>query len=290
MARRGATAAPGARVNAVRRVAPARAPLDALTVQAEPREHALLLPGGVLPADIAYSGLIAELGPGVSAHTKELELYREDRPPAGYGIDDEIDGVLRLADQEGIDRFHMVGYSTGGAISLVFAAKHPERLLSLALMEPAWAGNEGLGPEEQQAWARFDAVAELRREERMPAFVRAHLREGVEPPPPPPGPPPPWMAKRPAGLAALVAAFRKYHLDTEALRSFRQPVYYALGGLSHPDLFQRQAERLGRVFPSFTVEVFDDRHHFDPPHRAEPARLAASLRRVWRAEQSHSRS
>jgi hypothetical protein len=39
------------------------------------------------------------------------------------------------------------------------------------------------------------------------------------------------------------------------------------------------------VFPNFTLEVFEERHHFDPPHRAEPERLAASLRELWaRAE------
>jgi hypothetical protein len=45
------------------------------------------------------------------------------------------------------------------------------------------------------------------------------------------------------------------------------------------------ADRLGQVFPDFTLEVFAGRHHFDPPHRIEPARVAASLRAIWdRAE------
>jgi hypothetical protein len=41
------------------------------------------------------------------------------------------------------------------------------------------------------------------------------------------------------------------------------------------------AERLAGVFPDFTVEPFPDRHHFDPPHRIEPARVADSLRWLW---------
>jgi hypothetical protein len=45
------------------------------------------------------------------------------------------------------------------------------------------------------------------------------------------------------------------------------------------------AVRLARVFPDFTLQAFDDRHHFDPPHRTEPERLTASLRDLWsRAE------
>jgi hypothetical protein len=33
--------------------------------------------------------------------------------------------------------------------------------------------------------------------------------------------------------------------------------------------------------------VFEERHHFDPPHRIEPERLANSLKTLWgRAERS----
>lgn len=35
------------------------------------------------------------------------------------------------------------------------------------------------------------------------------------------------------------------------------------------------------LFPDFTLEVFADRHHFDPPHRAEPERLARSPLALW---------
>jgi len=61
---------------------------------------------------------------------------------------------------------------------------------------------------------------------------------------------------------------------------------FALGGRSNPDYYALMAKRLANVFPDFTVEVFPDRHHFDPPHRIEPARVAASLRSLWaRAQQ-----
>jgi hypothetical protein len=62
-------------------------------------------------------------------------------------------------------------------------------------------------------------------------------------------------------------------------------VYFALGGRSNPDYFARMAERLARIFPDFEVETFAERHHFDPPHRIEPERLANSLLALWeRAE------
>lgn len=74
--------------------------------------------------------------------------------PPNCALDVEIDGILRSAEASRFDRFHLVGYSGGGASSLAFAAKHPERLRSLALLEPAWAGNEGLDPAEEAVWAR----------------------------------------------------------------------------------------------------------------------------------------
>ena len=125
-------------------------------------------------------------------------------------------------------------------------------------------------------------------QEMMPAFVRGNLRPGVEPPPPPPGPPPAWMAKRPAGLAAFLRAFGAGELDINALRGLRVPVYFALGGLSNPDQYAKIAERLASAFPDFTLEVFEECHHFDPSHRVESERLASSLRDLWARAESVS--
>jgi pimeloyl-ACP methyl ester carboxylesterase len=225
--------------------------------------------------------LLEALGVGVEAVAKELELYAGEEPPPDYTLDDEIEGILETAAASGFERFHLVGYSAGGAASLAFAATHPERLASLALLEPAWAGNRGLDPAEGAALREHERIMVLPPEEMMPAFVRSGLAPGVEPPPPPPGPVPPWMAKRPAGLRAFTRAFEAADLDLDALRRFRRPVYFALGGLSNPDLYAKKADRLTGVFREFTLEVFEERHHFDPPHRTEPERLAASLHELW---------
>jgi len=242
---------------------------------------AILLPGGVMPAGLAYGSLIEELGEGVNAVAKDLEVYAGPEPPADYTLDHEIAGVLRTAQDAGFDRFHLVGYSGGGASSLAFAAKHPERLLSLALLEPAWMGNNDLAPEEQELWRELERIATLPTAEMMSAFVAAQLAPGVQPPPPPPGPPPPWMATRPAGLRAFIKTFTSSTLDLDALRSFQQPVYFALGGRSNPSYYARMAERARDIFPDFTLDVFEERHHFDPPHRIEPERSARGLRAHW---------
>jgi pimeloyl-ACP methyl ester carboxylesterase len=246
----------------------------------------ILLPGGILPADLAYGPLIDALGNGTEALAKDLELYAGDEPPLAYSLDTEVVGVLREADAPGWERFHLVGYSGGGAAALATAAQNPGRLLSLALLEPAWAGSWDLSEAERRIWRELEKLEALTDpDEFMAAFVRLELRSGVTPPSPAPGPPPHWMAKRPSGIRAFIRTFGTYDLDRESLRRFDRPVYYALGGLSNPDLYGELAARLSRVFDDFTLEVFGERHHFDPPHRIEPERLARSLRTLWeRAE------
>ncbi|HEX4563776.1 MAG TPA: alpha/beta hydrolase [Solirubrobacteraceae bacterium] len=245
------------------------------------RPQVILLPGGVMPAELAYGALIEALGDEVEAVAKDLEVYAGLQPPADYTLDYEIDGVLRSARDAAFDRFHLVGYSGGGASSLAFAARCPERLLSLSLIEPAWLGNEGLSPEERAVREEFERIAALGPEEMMPAFVAIQLAPGVAPPPPPPGPPPPWMAARPAGLRAFLTAFDSSTLDLARLRAFERPVYFAIGALSNPDYYGRMAERARQIFSDFTLEVFTERHHFDPPHRTEPERTARALRAHW---------
>ncbi|QGN58070.1 alpha/beta fold hydrolase [Nostocoides sp. HKS02] len=249
-------------------------------------EQVILLPGSVLPAAPAYGALIEalhdQLGDQLEAVAKDLEVYATDEPPADYSLDHEVDGVLREANNRGWDTFHLVGYSGGGASALAFAARYPHRLRSLALLEPAWAGNWDWSPAHTELWKKFDALRDLPPEEFMAQFVRLGVRPGVTAGlPTGTGPQPPWMAKRPAGIRAFMRTFATYDLDRAALAAFAQPVYFALGSLSNPDEYVEIAERLGRVFPTFHLEVFEGRHHFDPPHRVEPARVAAALTQTW---------
>src|SRR5438445_4603132 len=112
----------------------------------------------------------------------------------------------------------------------------------------------------------------------LPAFTRAQLADGVEPPEPLSGPPPPWMASRPDGTRAIAAAFQRFVFPTADMQAFEPPVLFVLGERSHPAYYRRMAERLATSFPDFRLEVFDRRHHFDPPHRAEPERYARLYR------------
>ncbi|MGZ4556129.1 MAG: alpha/beta fold hydrolase [Mycobacteriaceae bacterium] len=248
---------------------------------ADATTRALLLPGSVLPASLAYPALIEALEPDVDAVAKELEVYGTDSPPADYSLDTEVDGVLKTAENLGWDTFHLVGYSGGGAAALAFAAHHPDRLRSLALLEPAWAGNWDQGQAERDLWAQYAALEDLDDERFMAAFLRIGVRPGVPAQLPTGGEQPPWMALRPAGIRAFLRTFRTYDLDRESLRAFSAPVYFALGALSNPDEYAAAAQRLSRVFTDFTLRIYPNRHHFDPPHRVEPQKLAADLRALW---------
>ena len=125
---------------------------------------------------------------------------------------------------------------------------------------------------------RFRPLLDIDGPEMLTDFQTLQIAPGVDPVPPPPGPAPPWMAKRPAGHHAVLRAFYTSDIDPDALRGFDRPVLFALGGRSHPDDYALMADRLAQVFPDFTLEVFPDRHHFDPPHRIELPRRGLRLR------------
>ncbi|TLM81997.1 alpha/beta hydrolase [Pseudarthrobacter sp. NamE2] len=225
----------------------------------------------------------------MQAVAKDLELYRDDQPPSGWTLDIEVEGVLREADARNWQTFHLVGYSDGGSVALAFAARHPGRLQSLSLLEPAWAGSWDWSPSYAEHRRKYDELQALPQEELLPAFMRLGVKHDVVLPPPEPGPPPPWMGKRLAGIRAFLRAFTSYDLDRARLAAFSKPVFFALGGLSRQEDYGEVAARLARVFfPDFHLEVFPRRHHFDPPHRVEPERLADGLRRHWAAAEGEA--
>jgi len=242
--------------------------------------HVVLVPGGVLPGELSYGPLLAALGRDSEPLVLDLDLYAGDSPPAGYTLDHEVEGIRRAANERGFQNFHLVGYSAGGAACVAFVARYPECVRSLALVEPDWPGNRDLSPEEVEYSRELERIIALPTEEMMRELVSSGTPPGATSPGSPSGPPPPWMAKRPAGLRALHQAITAYELDHARLREFDRPVYLALGTLSIP-VEERKIERLGRIFVNAEIDRYEGRHHFDPPHRAEPERFAGALRRTW---------
>jgi pimeloyl-ACP methyl ester carboxylesterase len=241
----------------------------------------VFLPGGVTPVALSYAPLLEELGEEISPLLKDLEVYAFDKPPGDYSLQLEVDSLERVTDAARLDTFHLVGFSGGGAVSLDFAAQHPERLRSLAIYEPArQPGHLVLADHPEYEAAR----RQLGPDEMMAAFTSLQLRPGVEPPPPPPGPPPAWMAKRPDGLRAMMRAFEAYTTDPELLRRCEFPVYLAYGLLTHEGMIRRM-QALAGLLPDVWIEAYSGLHHFAPPQRSRPAHYAFALRHLWtRAE------
>jgi aminoacrylate hydrolase len=58
---------------------------------------------------------------------------RSSRSLMRYSVDQMTDDLLALMDHLKIDKAHLVGHSTGGAIGQTLAVRHPERLKSLVI-------------------------------------------------------------------------------------------------------------------------------------------------------------
>lgn len=91
--------------------------------------------------------------PWVDRLDDEYRLIAIDLPghgltkaPKDYkaSLDRNAELVAALAEHAGVGQFVLAGNSMGGAVSLSFAMKHPERLTALVLVDAAgWPGEEG---------------------------------------------------------------------------------------------------------------------------------------------------
>src|SRR5690349_11777258 len=229
------------------------------------KPQVLCLPGGVAPAVQRYAPLLAAIGDRADLHLKDLEVYREAKPPTGYSVEMELAAIDSFADEHGLTRFHLLGYSGGGFLSLAYAGTRPSRIQSLAVFEPARIP----GPKTPEESAADDALgARLKGLEGpafMSAFVRGQLKPGVEPPPPPTSTSP-EMQKRPAGIAALMQAFTVFDFDRSRLEAAPFPAFLGYGDLTH-EVESIRAGVLARLFADIQVRRFAGVHHFVPPEQ-----------------------
>jgi pimeloyl-ACP methyl ester carboxylesterase len=245
------------------------------------------IPGSVAPAAQRYQPLLDAVGEAANLHLKDLEVYREPKPPPDYSIEEELLAIDGFADARGLSRFHLVGYSGGGFISLAYAGTRPDRIISLGLFEPAQIPGT-LSAEEK---AMFDALRSkllgLEGPAFMATFIREQLKPGVPmPPPPPPGPTSPEMQKRPGGIAALIRAFEGYRFDRSVLRVSAFPVFYGYGDLSHPEQ-ELKAGILAQILPDIRIHRYAGVHHFVPPEQIYTAGHVSELLTMWQqAERS----
>jgi len=76
------------------------------------------------------------------------QLLLRDKSAAAYSLADMADDGMGLLDELGIERAHVAGASMGGMIAQTMAARHPDRVLSLASIMSntghRWKGMPGL--------------------------------------------------------------------------------------------------------------------------------------------------
>lgn len=248
------------------------------------KPQVICVPGSVAPAGQRYRPLIDSIGDSAELHLKDLEVYRGSTPASDYSIDEELDAIDRLADSNNLDRFHLVGYSGGGFISLAYAGTRPERVISIAVFEPARIPGQ-MTDAEDAAFAALEAkLRGLQGPEFMATFVREQVKPGVQVPPPPASVSP-EMQKRPAGIAALIRAFDEYSFDRGLLAQATFPVFLAYGDLTH-EVESIKAGVLASLFGDVRVRRYSGIHHFVPPEMIYTADYSRALLDHWRRAES----
>lgn len=81
-------------------------------------------------------------------HLRGFHLVIPDIPGFGessqvatdsYDIESQVKRLDRFMEKLNLDKFHMAGESMGGALTATYGAKHPEKVLTLALMDTSGA-------------------------------------------------------------------------------------------------------------------------------------------------------
>jgi pimeloyl-ACP methyl ester carboxylesterase len=91
----------------------------------------------------------------------DLRGHGRSRPPADgdYSIEGMATDVGAVADHLGLARFVLVGHSLGGAVSVAFAGRHPDRVAGLLLLDPASDGRTIPAEQADQLMAALDRDA-----------------------------------------------------------------------------------------------------------------------------------
>jgi pimeloyl-ACP methyl ester carboxylesterase len=63
-------------------------------------------------------------------------------PKDNYSVDSVVGRIDRFVEVLKLDKFHMAGNSLGGSLTAIYGSKHPEKILTLALLDPAGAPSQ----------------------------------------------------------------------------------------------------------------------------------------------------
>lgn len=136
---------------------------------------AVVLLHGIPTHSFLWQNLIPELATRTVVLAPDLVGYGQSAPApvADLTLPRQADHILALLDTLGIRQAHFVGHDLGGGIAQILAVRHPERVLSLALVDPVCFSN---WPIPQVVAMRWPTAPEF---EPGPALVQQMLQIGV---------------------------------------------------------------------------------------------------------------
>jgi pimeloyl-ACP methyl ester carboxylesterase len=185
--------------------------------------------------------------------------------------------VAAVAEAAGAGPVHLAGFSAGATVALAAALAIGESVQSVAVLEPAFIGDDDWGPEEAEWRTAIAALGAAAGPEQAEAFRRMLMAPGEAPP----------RSRRPVAwdfrddlLGTMLSGQTGF--ESSDLARIGVPLLLVRGGRSAAR-FGLVARRLAEVCPDFRESVFPELHHFAPPFREQPEELADVLRGFWLA-------
>ncbi|MDQ6745207.1 MAG: alpha/beta hydrolase [Actinomycetota bacterium] len=129
----------------------------------DPRAPLVICVHGLSANHTAFAWLaegLVRAGYGVLAYDCRGRGRSEVTPAGSYGLTAHARDVRELADHVGVERFHLVGWSTGAGIGMVAAGQLGTRLRSLVLLDHAGPVDPRAGELVRAGLASLDAVVD----------------------------------------------------------------------------------------------------------------------------------
>ncbi|HEV3095409.1 MAG TPA: alpha/beta hydrolase [Solirubrobacteraceae bacterium] len=122
------------------------------------------------------SRLLERSGHRVIAYDARGHGHSSPAPSSAYTYELLAADLLAVLDELGIERAVLAGASMGAQTALRFALEHPDRVLALGLITPAFDPQAPTGPD---AYAGWDRLARGLREGGVDGFVAAYEVESI---------------------------------------------------------------------------------------------------------------